>query len=54
MDGIIFFAHGSSVESANQAVRKVAADAARQSGVSRFEVGFLDPIRPTLEQPPKS
>lgn len=50
MDGIIFFAHGSSVESANDAVRKVAADAARQSGVNRFEVAFLEPVKPTLEQ----
>lgn len=50
MEGIIFFAHGSSVESANQAVRDVAADAARQSGVDRFEVAFLEPVKPTLEQ----
>ncbi len=48
--GIIFFAHGSSVESANQAVRKVAADAADQAGIDRYEVAFLELARPTLEQ----
>ena len=48
--GIIFFAHGSSVESANQAVRKVAAEAARQAGVDACQVAFLELARPTLEQ----
>lgn len=50
MTGIIFFAHGSSVESANEAVRKVASEAARQSGASRYEVAFLELASPTLEQ----
>jgi sirohydrochlorin ferrochelatase len=49
MHGIIFFAHGSSVESANEAVRKVAADAARQAGIPRYEVAFLELGTPTLD-----
>lgn len=48
--GLIFFAHGSSVESANEAVRTVAAEAARQAGVDRFEVAFLELAHPTLEE----
>ena len=48
--GIIFFAHGSSVESANQAVRRVAAEAARHADVDRYEVAFLELGRPTLEE----
>jgi sirohydrochlorin ferrochelatase len=48
--GIIFFAHGSSVESANEAVRKVAAEAAGQAGADRFEVAFLELAHPTLEE----
>lgn len=48
-DAIIFFAHGSSVESANQAVRVVAAEAARQAGVHRYDVAFLELAPPTLE-----
>jgi sirohydrochlorin ferrochelatase len=63
MQGIIFFAHGSSVESANQAVRMVAAEAARLSIPSgpgagqddvRFEVAFLELAPPTLEQAAES
>jgi sirohydrochlorin ferrochelatase len=50
MQGIVFFAHGSSVESANAAVRRVAGDAARQAGVDRYEVAFLELASPTLEQ----
>jgi sirohydrochlorin ferrochelatase len=50
MQGLIFFAHGSSVESANEAVRTVAAEAARQAGVGRYEVAFLELGSPTLEQ----
>ncbi len=48
--GIIFFAHGSSVESANGAVRAVAAEAARQAAVGRYEVAFLELSHPTLEE----
>ena len=40
--GIIVFGHGSSVESANDAVRAVAADAARQGAWERHETAFLD------------
>lgn len=39
---IIVFGHGSSVESANDAVRAVAADACRQGGWERYETAFLD------------
>ena len=47
---IIFFAHGSSVESANQSARDVASDAARQAGVERYGVAFLEMAHPTLEE----
>jgi sirohydrochlorin ferrochelatase len=47
-DAIVFFAHGSSVESANQAVRVVAAEAARQADVDRYDVAFLELASPTL------
>jgi sirohydrochlorin ferrochelatase len=53
-DAIIFFAHGSSVESANEAVRVVAADAARQAGVEKYEVAFLELAHPTLEEAAES
>lgn len=39
---IVIFAHGSSVESANEAVRVVAADAARMGTFPDYEVAFLD------------
>jgi sirohydrochlorin ferrochelatase len=39
---VIIFAHGSSVESANDAVRVVAADAATLGGFPDYEVAFLD------------
>jgi sirohydrochlorin ferrochelatase len=48
--GVIFFAHGSSVESANEAVCKTACEAASQAGVDRYEVAFLELGRPTLEE----
>src|SRR5271163_4842974 len=38
--GIVVFAHGSSVETANEAVRVVAADA----GFELYEVAFLDAL----------
>ena len=40
--GIIVFGHGSSVESANDAVRAVAADAARDGEWDLYETAFLD------------
>ncbi len=36
------FGHGSSVASANEAVRTVAADAARQGGWKAYETAFLE------------
>lgn len=47
MRGIIVFAHGSRVESANQAVRNVAAELARVSG-DRVEAAFLELGQPDL------
>jgi sirohydrochlorin ferrochelatase len=47
MRGIIVFAHGSRVESANQAVRSVAADLARTTG-ERVEAAFLELGQPDL------
>jgi sirohydrochlorin ferrochelatase len=46
--GYIVFAHGSSVESANDAVRTVAAEFARRGGHSAVEVAFLEGGRPDL------
>ena len=47
--GLVIFAHGSSIASANAAVEAVAEAAAKASGyVAR--VGFLEPARPTLEE----
>jgi len=48
MRGIIVFAHGSRVESANEAVRIVAAELARQGGF-RVEPAFLELGEPNLE-----
>lgn len=41
-DGIIVFGHGSSVASANDAVRVVARDAAAHGGWELFETAFLE------------
>lgn len=46
--GYIVFAHGSSVESANDAVRTVAADLARQGGYEAVEAAFLEGGKPDL------
>lgn len=40
--GIVVFGHGSSVASANDAVRVVAADAAREGGWPLYETAFLE------------
>jgi sirohydrochlorin ferrochelatase len=48
MRGIIVFAHGSRVESANQAVREVAAELGRKGGF-RVEAAFLELGQPDLE-----
>ena len=46
--GIIVFAHGSRVESANQAVRDVAAELARAGGYDHVEAAFLELGQPDL------
>ena len=47
--GVIVFAHGSRVESANQAVRTVAADLARLSGNPDVVAAFLELGEPSLQ-----
>jgi sirohydrochlorin ferrochelatase len=46
--GVIFFAHGSSVESANEAVREVARTAAAHGGFECYEAAFLECAQPDL------
>jgi sirohydrochlorin ferrochelatase len=46
--GVAFFAHGSSIESANQAVREVARAAAARAGFALWETAFLEGGRPDL------
>jgi len=46
--GIVVFGHGSSVASANDAVRSVASEAAAQGGWDFFETAFLE-VSPRLE-----
>jgi len=46
----IVFAHGSSVESANQAVRDVAAEAARLGAWRAFATAFLEGGKPSLAE----
>jgi len=48
MTGIIVFAHGSSVASANDAVRKVAGEMARLGGHPLVETSFLEAAQPDL------
>jgi len=50
MTGYIVFAHGSSVESANDAVRAVAAETARRGGWKLHETAFLGGGRPELPE----
>jgi sirohydrochlorin ferrochelatase len=49
MTGYIVFAHGSSVESANAAVRTVAAEMAKLGGLDHVVAAFLEGGRPDLE-----
>ncbi|HEY7338301.1 MAG TPA: CbiX/SirB N-terminal domain-containing protein [Bryobacteraceae bacterium] len=49
MTGYIVFAHGSSVESANEAVRSVAAEMARQGHLEHVTAAFLEGGRPNLD-----
>jgi sirohydrochlorin ferrochelatase len=44
----IVFAHGSSIESANEAVRAVAAEMARRGGLEIVEAAFLEGGQPDL------
>jgi sirohydrochlorin ferrochelatase len=46
--GIVIFAHGSSIASANDAVRKVAADVASRGGFDLVEAAFLEGGEPSL------
>ncbi len=48
MTGYVIFAHGSPVESANEAVRQVAAQAANAGDFPLCEAAFLDSAPPTL------
>jgi sirohydrochlorin ferrochelatase len=47
--GYVVFAHGSRVETANQAVRAVAAELARAGGFENVEAAFLELGRPDLD-----
>jgi len=46
--GYIVFAHGSSIETANQAVRTVAAEMAERGGLDVVEAAFLEGGQPSL------
>lgn len=46
----MIFAHGSSVASANEAVRSVTADVARQGGFELVEAAFLEQAAPDLAE----
>src|ERR1700690_3374859 len=48
--GYVVFAHGSSIESANEAVRTVAAEMARAGGMERGTAAFLEGGKPSLPQ----
>lgn len=49
MTGIIVFAHGSRIESANEAVRAVAANLAKAGNFSHVEAAFLELGQPSLD-----
>ena len=48
--GIVLFAHGSRVESANDAVRAVASELAEAGGFPQVAAAFLELGRPSLEE----
>ena len=50
MTAYIVFAHGSSVESANDAVRKAAREAAERGGWPAYETAFLGGGKPSLPE----
>jgi len=45
---VVFFAHGSSIESANEAVREVGREAARRAGCELYQTAFLEGGSPDL------
>ena len=47
--GFVIFAHGSRIESANQAVRSIAAEMARAGALSHVVAAFLELGTPSLE-----
>jgi sirohydrochlorin ferrochelatase len=49
MTGIVVWAHGSRVEAANEAVRRVAEGVARAGGHEHVEAAFLELGQPNLE-----
>jgi len=49
MTGYIVFAHGSSIESANEAVRAVTAQLRERGGFEAVEAAFLEGGRPDLQ-----
>jgi len=49
MTGYVVFAHGSSVESANEAVRTVAAQMAARGGLEHVVAAFLEGGKPDLK-----
>jgi len=50
MTGYVVFAHGSSVESANEAVRAAARDAAARGGWEKYGAAFLGGGQPELAE----
>ncbi len=48
MTGYVVFAHGSSIESANEAVRAVTAQLKERAGLQAVEAAFLEGGRPDL------
>ena len=48
--GLIVFAHGSRVAEANEAVRRVAADAAARAGFALWQEAFLELAEPDLSE----
>lgn len=50
MTGVVVFAHGSSIESANEAVRVAARKAAQAGGWQKFAAAFLGGGKPELAE----
>ena len=49
MTGYVLFAHGSSIETANEAVRAVTAQLGKRGGYEAVETAFLEGGRPDLQ-----